>query len=480
MSKRGGLIRSFEEFLFQLRKYKLGSFGLIIIMAFISIAVLAPLIAGNDPNAMGLADSWAVPVWMKVFSGYGNLPPDIILDTDWDKWTESGSTPDIGIIAAENLTISLRGGESQGEVDSQTLEFTHQFEYVYDRPTRFTINLPYEMNIHNSSSTNFGLKIYLVDTEDKKWDLYSRSSSQDYSQWNPPLVIDSRNVFLKFRLGLSAYDNPAKEIFDAQGAYKIIVEAKVSDYPSKAQGESQLVLGSFYFRIPGKVYGLLGTDNFGGDLFAQLVYGTRVSLLVGVLSAVISISIGTVVGVIAGFKGGIVDQLMMYFTDTLIFLPLIPLLIALSVFFGKNLYFMIILIASLNWMGLARQSRAFVMSLRDSMFVEAERAIGASEVYIVFRHIIPQLAPLIYVGIIFRVPGAVLLEAALSFLGLGDPSIASWGKMLYNARYAGAFGRLTWWWLVPPGLCITLLAIAFVFMGHSLDEILNPRLKVRR
>ncbi len=481
MSRKSGLAGSIRDVLYQFRRYKLGLCGLILISAFIFAALLAPVIAQNDPNASGLADSWAVPVWMTIFSEYKNLPPDIVLDDDWEAWSSSdGTLQNIDITRSENLTVSLLNEKSEEGTNAEALEFAYRFEYDYRPPSRFLVNFPLEVRVHRSRSTTFRLKIYLVDARDERWELFSRSYSADYSRWNPPLAVDSRNYVLKMRLGFSAYDNLAEEIIDEKGVYKILLRIEVNDYTSKPEGETKLVLGRLSFRIPGKVFGLLGADNFGGDLFAQLVYGTRISLLVGVLSAVISISIGTVVGVIAGFRGGLVDQALMYFTDTLIFLPLIPLLIALSVFFGKNLYFMIILIASLNWMGLARQSRAFVMSLRDSMFVEAERAIGASEIYIVFRHIIPQLAPLIYVGIIFRVPGAVLLEAALSFLGLGDPTIASWGKMLYNARYAGAFGRLAWWWLVPPGLCITLLAIAFVFMGHSLDEILNPRLKVRR
>lgn len=480
MSRGSGLARSVKDVLFQFRKYKLGFFGLILILAFVFMALLAPLIAQNDPNASGLADSWAVPVWMTSFSEYKELPPDIVLDADWETWGRlDGSSQGIDIVSSKNLTVTLSGKLDEG-TGKQTIEFGHEFEYKFGPPSRFLVNFPLEVDIHSSRATTFRVKLYLVDVDDKRWELFSRSYSSSYSRWVPPLSVDSRNYVLKTKLGFSPYDNPAEEILSEKGTYRIILGVEVSDYSPNAEGKAELVLGHFFFRIPGKAFGLLGADNFGGDLFAQLVYGTRVSLLVGVLSAAISISIGTVVGVIAGFRGGLVDQMLMYFTDTLIFLPIIPLLIALSVFFGKNLYFMIILIASLNWMGLARQSRAFVMSLRDSMFVEAERAIGASEIYIAFRHVIPQLAPLIYVGIIFRVPGAILLEAALSFLGLGDPTIASWGKMLYNARYAGAFARLTWWWLVPPGLCITLLAIAFVFMGHSLDEILNPRLKVRR
>lgn len=481
MSRKGGLARSIRDVLYQFRRYKLGLFGLILISAFVFAALFAPLVAPNDPNALGLADSWAVPIWMTAFSEYQDLPPDIVLDANWEAWSRPDGIPQgIDITASENLTISLPREKSEEGTDTANLEFSYGFEYNHAPPSRFIVNFPLEVRAHGSRSTTFRLKIFLVDTRGEGWELFSRSYSSDYSRWIPPLAVDSRNYVLKMKLGFDAYDNLAEEIIDERGTYRIVVRMEVNDYALDPAGESKLVLGKLFFRIPGKVFGLLGADNFGGDLFAQLVYGTRVSLLVGVLSAAISISIGTIVGVIAGFRGGLIDQMLMYFTDTLIFLPIIPLLIALSVFFGKNLYFMIILIASLNWMGLARQSRAFVMSLRDSMFVEAERAIGASEIYIVFRHIIPQLAPLIYVGIIFRVPGAILLEAALSFLGLGDPRIASWGKMLYNARYAGAFGRLTWWWLVPPGLCITLLAIAFVFMGHSLDEILNPRLKVRR
>jgi len=476
MGGRTGIVRSIKDVFSQFRRYKIGFLGFIIIVVFIFIAVFAPFITQNDPNAMGVADSWAMPIWMKLHPEYKDLPPNLMFDDGWDDWIISGdSIPNVNILQ-ENLTISSAEGKTEGE--SQSVELIYKFEYMYAPPKRFIIKLPFEVNMHGSKTLQ--LKLYLVDSEDKRWELYSGSYTNNISYWNPPLVIDSRSYLLNLKLGFGVHENVAKKIMDLKGVYKILLQVKIIDCTSNAKGDLKLTLGRLTFRIPGQVYGLLGTDNFGGDLFSQLIYSSRVSLIVGILAASISISIGTIVGVIAGFKGGLVDQILIYFTDTLIFLPIIPLLIALSVYFGKNLYFMIILIASLSWMGLARQSRAFVMSLRESMFVEAERAIGASEIYIVFKHVIPQLAPLIYVGIIFRVPGAILLEAALSFLGLGDPRIPSWGKMLYNARYAGAFGRLTWWWLIPPGLCITILTLAFIFMGHALDEILNPRLKARR
>ncbi len=202
--------------------------------------------------------------------------------------------------------------------------------------------------------------------------------------------------------------------------------------------------------------------------------------MVGVLASVVSVSLGLIVGIVAGFKGGVVDQLLMFFTDTLMFIPLIPLLVAVSVFIGKNLYLTILLIALFSWMGFARNCRAYVMSLRERLFVEAARAMGAGDWYILFRHVLPHLTPIIYITLVLNIPGAILLEASLSFLNLGDPRVPSWGRMLYNARYSGAFSRLLWWWIVPPGLMITLLAMSFVLIGQTLDEVFNPRLRVRR
>jgi peptide/nickel transport system permease protein len=233
------------------------------------------------------------------------------------------------------------------------------------------------------------------------------------------------------------------------------------------------------FYIPGTVHGLLGADHMGADLWTQLVYGTRISLSIGLSAAAISVAVGTAVGIISGYLGGVVDEFIMRIVDVLMAIPDLPILIILGALLGKSVWNIVLLISAFAWMGTARLVRSQTLSLRERVFVEAAKASGASDAYVMIIHILPNVLPLVFAGMVLRIPSAILTEAALSFLGLGDPRVATWGRMLHNARGFGAFTTLAWWWLVPPGLAITFLSLAFVFIGNTVNEILNPRYRER-
>ena len=145
--------------------------------------------------------------------------------------------------------------------------------------------------------------------------------------------------------------------------------------------------------------------------------------------------------------------------------------------FGKSVANVVILLALFSWMGIARMRET--LSLKERTFVEAAKAAGASSAYIMISHILPNTMPLIFANLVLRIPSAILTEASLSFLGLGDPRVPTWGRMLQNARQFGAFTKMAWWWMLPPGIVLTGLAVAFVFIGNSVNEILNPRYRER-
>lgn len=470
-------IKALKTFLTELKYHKTGILGFGILLLYVVVALIAPIIAPVDPNETGLADSYAYPEWFSIFSGYSNLPRNIYLKINFDDWNIKQLD--------EGLTLKNDGEiiEITAHCDNSSLLrnaiFEYSFDYNYDPPKRFSGKIPLKITIYNSIGSYVRIKCYIIHPSGREYEVYdSMSIAVNLTRLDTPETYDARDISLKLKLGYSPHDDLGEKIFDEQGTYTLKLVASI--FTAKGDGYVVVKLGAKEFRIYGKLYGVLGTDNLGSDIFSNLVYGTRVSLIVGVLASVISVSIGLVVGIIAGYKGGVVDQVLMYFTDTLLFTPILPLIIAISVFIGKSLYLQIALIALFSWMGFARNTRAYVMSIRDSMYVESAKAIGAPDMYIIFRHIMPQLTPIVYINLVMRVPGAILLEATLSFLNLGDPSVPSWGRMLYSARYAGAFFRFMWWWIIPPGLAITFLALAFVLLGHALDEILNPRLKVRR
>ena len=224
----------------------------------------------------------------------------------------------------------------------------------------------------------------------------------------------------------------------------------------------------------------LGTDAKGGDILTQLIWGSRVALSVGVLAALFSVVIGTLVGLVAGFYGGILDTMLMRVTDIALVLPFLPLVLVLAQILGPSILTIVIVIAVLGWPGIARVIRAQTLSLKERPFVDAARISGASRSRIMMVHIAPNVLPFSFLYMTLSVGGAILTEAAVSFLGFGDPrpQNVSWGTMLSTLSSSGT--TLTaWWWLLPPGLCITLISLGFYLVGRAIDEIINPRLRER-
>ena len=237
----------------------------------------------------------------------------------------------------------------------------------------------------------------------------------------------------------------------------------------------------FSLILYGNTWGLFGTDSQGYDITTQLVYGARLSLIIGLVATAISIALGLVIGLMAGYLGKIVDEVLMRFTDMLLVIPTLPLLIVLVATIGPSLLYIILFLGFFGWMGFARVIRAQVLTLRERPFIEAAKAAGAGTGYITVRHVFPNIVSLTYVSLALSVPGAIVGEAALSFLGLGDPNTTTWGQMLGRANNAGInTANLAWWWIVPPGLAIAILSLSFVLLGYALDEMFNPKLRKRR
>jgi ABC-type dipeptide/oligopeptide/nickel transport system permease subunit len=247
---------------------------------------------------------------------------------------------------------------------------------------------------------------------------------------------------------------------------------------SSENASTTVYVDDLAFKLYGTSFGIMGTDQFGHDLFAQLIYGTRISLYIGISVSVLSILIGLIVGLAAGYMGGLADQFLMRFNDLLLVLPSLPLLIVLVAVLGARIENLIILLGLLGWNGFARVVRSQVLSIKERPFIEASKAAGAGTGHIIARHILPHVMSLTYVSLATSVPGAITTEAALSWLGFYDPNRMSWGRMLHEVFVAGA--TRNWWWVIPPGLCIALVATAFILLGYALDDILNPKLRVRR
>ncbi len=224
----------------------------------------------------------------------------------------------------------------------------------------------------------------------------------------------------------------------------------------------------------------LGTTEQGSDVLSQLMVGARVSIVVGFAAAAISAILGSLVGLIGGYYGGWTDRILDALENWFLVIPALPLMIVLASLLDPSLTVLIVVIGLTSWAGTGRIVRAQVLSLRERAFVERARALGAKDGYIIRTHVLPNTLPLIFANTVLIVAVAILSEASLSFLGLGDPTRISWGTMLENAFESGAPSAGAWWYLIPPGLCITLLVLSVAMLGYLFEEHVNPRLQEGR
>ncbi len=215
----------------------------------------------------------------------------------------------------------------------------------------------------------------------------------------------------------------------------------------------------------------LGTNDIGQDLFSELIWGTRVSLLVGLTVASMSVTLGTLVGILSGFFGGWLDGLLMRLADLTLALPFLPLVILLSAYIGPDQRNVILVLAVVSWAGPARLVRSRVLSLLQETYVEAAQALGSSNLRIMWRHIWPGVRNIALVQVVLVAGISILAEASLSFLGLGDTTAKSWGTMLYFARASGAFLGDAWkWWVLPTGIMIALSVLSLVLINYGMER----------
>ena len=234
--------------------------------------------------------------------------------------------------------------------------------------------------------------------------------------------------------------------------------------------DSGIILG-------GKVYGLMGTDELRRNLAIGILWGTPVALFIGLTVAIAAVLVGLIYGVVAVYKGNRTDEGLMRLNDLFYSLPALPLLIILSVTVGRSIFLITGFLLIFAWVGMAKISRSMALQIKSFQYVEAAKLMGQSDSKIIFKHIIPQLLPFTFASIALAVPSAILTEASLSFLGLGDPSIPTWGQILNEAHSSNAVSNGLWWWILPPGMMIALTGLSFALIGIALDSIVNPRAK---
>lgn len=223
---------------------------------------------------------------------------------------------------------------------------------------------------------------------------------------------------------------------------------------------------------------LLGTTYMGRDVFSQMVIGSRVAVMVGVISAVCVAFIGTNVGLIAGYFGGITERILMGIVDVMYGLPFLPFALILVSVLGPGVQNVILAIVLITWRNSSRVIRSQALSLKNRTFIEAAKLSGASDWRILYRHIAPNVIPVSLIYVSTSMAAAIMTESSISFLGLGDPMQVSWGRILFTCYSSQAMFKAPWW-ILPPGIAITLLVLSGYMMGRGFEEIANPKLKER-
>jgi peptide/nickel transport system permease protein len=222
----------------------------------------------------------------------------------------------------------------------------------------------------------------------------------------------------------------------------------------------------------------LGLDDGGIDMLSEVIAGARVSMLVGFSAAAVAMLLGGGIGLASGYFGNKTDIILMRITDYFLVIPDVPLMIVAAAVFGRSLLNIILIIGLIYWTSTARLIRAQVKSVRERVYVKRARALGGGHSRLLWKHITPQVAPLLVANTVLTIAIAIFAETYISFLGLGDPSQISWGRLIQNSLTGGAVFHKAWWAIIPPGLCVTVVILAATMMGQAMEDALNPRLRV--
>lgn len=454
--------------------------SLVILVFFAVIAVAAPILTPYSnpylPSQARVAAPYAVPGWATIFPQYRGLAPNqnFVLST----YNVSGG--EVKELNSSWMQVSVPA--------SGTTNVTFPIKWGYKPPYSFA----FSFNI-SPPKEYYVLNVVLWHGNKSFW-LYS-ITPQDYAI--PPQVgVPNKpsTVYISSIL-LSASNSPYVSTlsptqqalsgvylptytFPAPGVYNLTLS-----FNNEGNTPISFAISKPTFSDKGYAYGRLGTDNNGASVFAEFILGARFDLFIGVVASAMIIAIGLILGMLAGYIGGKLDLSLNGFTDFFLLLPGLPLLITLETILVVSgaitkislATVIVILIALLSWPGTMKIIRSQTLSLRTRTFVESSKALGAGNFRIMMRHILPNLAGILFAQLAYDVPGVILTESGLDFLGLGIRSFPTWGNMLgFATTAASSANSFAWWWVLPPGLGIVILSLGFFYFGTALLDVLSP------
>jgi len=457
-----------RKFAVALLSNRLAAVGVFLLALFVVMATAAPLLTPYTPGSQ-VSGAFNAPTWITAVKGPAGYSQNIQF-ASLTVNSSAGLTVSQSNQTAQSVDLQL---SSQGQ--GGTINLAETLLYPYQgAPKNFVGSAT--LVVSDPQNQSFTVAAFLERVGEKTWVVWDPTVVNGTRLYSPRPEIRSDSLSFNQKFLRDSPFTTAQYFFAPRPAtYHYTLQITLPP----AITNVHITVSKFSMVLLGNTWGIFGTDDQGHDIFTQLVYGARLSLEVGLIATGIGIGVGLLVGLMAGYLGKVVDEVLMRFTDMLLVIPGLPLLIVLVATVGSNLIYIILYLGFFGWMGFARVVRSQVLSLRERPFIEAAKASGAGTGYITVRHIFPNIVSLTYVSLALSVPAAIVSEAALSFLGLGDPTVVTWGSMLGNAQAAGG-ASLAWWWIIPPGISIALISLSFILLGYAMDELFNPRLRRRR
>ena len=485
-----GIKRAFLEAL----HLKSGLVGFGMLVSLLAMSVITPLYASfdvlrqwNSIDAWQDNPRWAAPEWSDLFTGK-NEPKNTFFNPTSFRYVVARTTVNAGGIPL-NLTLINATKKFVWSYDNFPSELTADvtanfpgatpdtsgqspFIQVYWlRPDRQYVSLlarsipAAEHNrtvaYHFSSSTGAAKD---VDQNIRNWvrqEGVVPEATVTNASLQPHVVLFAKND--------STQLNPAKSASLLRGEYELVVR-----YTGFSLNDTLAVKLKMY----GTVFGLAGTDSRRRDLLTGFLWGAPVALAFGVAAGVMVVFVQAILGALSGWYGGATDEAIQRATDIFLILPVLPILIVISLFYRPGLWAILFVIVAFGIVGsTTKVIRSIVLQIREEQFVEAAQSYGASRIRILFRYIMPRLMPYVFALLALTVPAFIFLEASLSFLGLGDPTIPTWGAILGEAYDGNALFYGYWWWVTFPIFGIVFTAVAFSLLGYAFDKVINPRLR---
>lgn len=451
----------------EFKRYKYGMVGLALLLVFILISIFEPLFIPFKETSSRWRDItyWqdnpvnAAPAWTNWFTANDKTPQETLKLVNIVEQEESGL-----LFVDGEIPYNYKYDDPPTDIAFRAMvQGDTSFIVSLLRPDGIEVPL---FDAHTASGTPKDFRVSINSNAiDNVFEFVREYEDPDVTEVYNRRTMNVMNViFSKAQPGILQNPEPLK----GEYTFKITSVTLGAGETTDARME-----------IAGKVFGILGTDNAKRDLWSGMVSGTKWALLIGISTSLISVIIGVIYGVVSAYFGGIVDTIMMRIYEIINSMPLLPIIIVMSAVFKPNLWTMITLMCLFFWTGSVRTVRSMGLQIKEETYIEAARALNASNSRIIFKHMLPQLIPYSFASMALAVPGAILYESTISLLGLGDSTIVTWGQILQDASSGGAVLQGLWWWVVPPGILMGLMGMTFAFIGFAMDTILNPKLRTR-